>query len=533
MTNKFDLKAFLDKHVSVVIIALTILLYIVTGLREGVFFWGGVAALISFGRKNSLLNRHPLINDRFSLTVVAVACITAVAITTLPMSLSPEYNGEIPGRDEYELLADSIIHGKVYIDYDYVDPLLLEMENPYDPAARDEIGVSYHWDHAFYNGKYYMYFGVVPVFLLYIPYELITGSLLLSYHATQIFTGLFIIGLFMLLYEIAARFFPDIKLGQYIFPATALSVICVFDCVQMPAMYCTAISSGICMMVWSVFFYFRAVLVESNVKKQIIYAVLGAVPGALAFGCRPTCALGNLVFIPLALIFIRQHKDEKKIRIFRSFLIIAIPYMVVAIGLMYYNYIRFDNPFEFGQSYQLTIADQSQYGNVLSTFSPVSIVNAILWNFIRYTPLEAEFPYFDQGGFLVGYPLFWVITVTYIVVMATGRIKNEMYKKTVVWTVLVSVIITVAVCLWTPYMSKRYRLDIYYLLAVIGFIMLLLYESGICDESKRKRYYTIVSTASVFSVVLAMFMFLYTFDGDFAQYYPSVVEKIGSILMFK
>ena len=51
------------------------------------------------------------------------------------------------------------------LEYEDVDPRLSEMENPYDPQARKELGIYYHWDHAFYNGKYYMYFGIVPVVL--------------------------------------------------------------------------------------------------------------------------------------------------------------------------------------------------------------------------------------------------------------------------------------------------------------------------------------------------------------------------------
>ena len=76
------------------------------------------------------------------------------------MSLSPVWNGTIPGhRDQYERMAQSILNGHLYLEYEDVDPRLSEMENPYDPQARKELGIYYHWDHAFYNGKYYMYFG--------------------------------------------------------------------------------------------------------------------------------------------------------------------------------------------------------------------------------------------------------------------------------------------------------------------------------------------------------------------------------------
>ena len=82
----------------------------------------------------------------------------------------------IKNKNQYELMADALLKGQVYLEYGDMDRRLLEMPNPYDTKARRELGVRYHWDHAFYKGRYYMYFGVVPVFLLFIPFKLITGT---------------------------------------------------------------------------------------------------------------------------------------------------------------------------------------------------------------------------------------------------------------------------------------------------------------------------------------------------------------------
>ena len=34
-------------------------------------------------------------------------------------------------------------------------------------------GVVYRWDTAFYQGKYYCYFGIVPVLLFYLPFNVV------------------------------------------------------------------------------------------------------------------------------------------------------------------------------------------------------------------------------------------------------------------------------------------------------------------------------------------------------------------------
>ena len=53
-----------------------------------------------------------------------------------------------------------------------------------------EAGEWYNWDHAYYKGKYYVYFGVVPAILFYLPYYVITGTHLHN-HVLIFFLSLF------------------------------------------------------------------------------------------------------------------------------------------------------------------------------------------------------------------------------------------------------------------------------------------------------------------------------------------------------
>ena len=90
--------------------------------------------------------------------IYAVALITMVCCI-LPMDNLPIWNGEFPEhRNQYELITESILDGR--IDIVYGDEAELEaLNNPYDPEEREATGVTYHWDHAYYDGHYYMYFG--------------------------------------------------------------------------------------------------------------------------------------------------------------------------------------------------------------------------------------------------------------------------------------------------------------------------------------------------------------------------------------
>ena len=269
----------------------------------GCLFWGAVLAALYAVRPNGGLNSLTAETaGRREKIVLLVLAAAVVLLCTLPMSLSPYWNGEFPEhRNQYELMAEAILDGRLHLEYDDVDPKLLEMENPYDTMKRIELGVSVHWDHAFYNGRHYMYFGIVPVILLFLPFRLVTGVTLVTYQATQIFTGLFIAGMFALFRLVAKKFFPSLSWAAYLSLSAAFSMMSVWYLVGEPALYCTAIASGICMEVWSLYFFVKAVWDSPNDRRAVLWGVAGSLCGALAFGCRPPIALVNLLAVPMLL----------------------------------------------------------------------------------------------------------------------------------------------------------------------------------------------------------------------------------------
>ena len=146
------------------------------------------------------------------MTCIIIVCAKA-------MELSPVWNGKIPAhRNQYEVMAESLLNGHLYMDIE-VSPELLALENPYDPQIRNDQEIDFKHDHAFYNGHYYMYFGIVPVILVFVPFRLIFGKALTTFHATQLFTALIIIGFFSITGFLRRKFFP--RMGS--FPSAMLS----------------------------------------------------------------------------------------------------------------------------------------------------------------------------------------------------------------------------------------------------------------------------------------------------------------------
>lgn len=481
----------------------------------------GVILLIYINRPASIFHQITLEEGRVKYRwLIRVVIGWTVLACIIPMGLAPLWNGQIPGhRNQYEKITESFLKGQLYFD-DEVSEELLGLENPYDPQARWEAGANYRWDHAYYNGHYYMYFGVVPVFLLFLPYRVITGTALTTYHATQVFTAVFIIGLFFLFRLLAKKYFPGLSLAAYISMGVAFSALSVWYASSAPALYCTAITSAICLSVWSLYFFIKAVLFTPEERKATLYAVCGAALGALEFGCRPTIALSNLLVLPLLVIYLKKRKFTW--RLVLDLCCAALPYVVVAVGLMYYNYARFGNPFEFGQAYQLTVADQSGYGSILSQLNFTKIWDGIYFHFLNVQPQKA----FIEIGLLISFP------ILLISILAAFRPKTSALIRQsglVYWIALIPVtvlLIVISQVAYSPVTLVRYRSDFNYLLGIKAFMLLAFFFE---TSKRRKLTGCAIGALSAATVVMCAVFLCVPNDANFTDYYWDSIQQIMSM----
>ena len=451
--------------------------------------------------------------------ILSIVMLAVILVSVLPMGLSPVWNGKIPKhRNQYEKMADAILAGHLYLDYE-VDEKLLKMENPYDPDGRKELGVDYHFDHAFYKGKYYMYFGVAPVFLTFIPYKLITGHSLTTYHATQIYVGAFIIGVFALFYLICKLFYKNFKFYQYLICAAVFSLLCIWYAVGAPALYCTAITAGLSLAIWSIYFFVKAVYDDVSENKSILFAFLGSLFGALTFACRPPIGLINILVIPLLITYLKKHKLNKKL--FGKLVLAALPYLIVAALLMLYNYARFDNPLEFGQTYQLTIADQHNYGSIFKNIDLGNLFKNVIIYFLDVNRPLKNFPYINYGGIILNFP---ILVFPYIMIYNENfrkRIKEKNMWSFYLCLLILPILIIIIDSLFSPIPLERYRMDVYYIMVISTFI-------SICncdiDFGKGKAYKIIFIILLALTLVKIILLFLVPNDGNFVSYYQLFVK---------
>ncbi len=462
------------------------------------------------------------------IALLVCLCISLM-ISIFPMSLSPVWNGTIPAhRDQYERMAQSILHGHLYLEYEDIDPRLSVMENPYDPQARQELGIYFHWDHAFYNGKYYMYFGVVPVFLLFLPYQILTGNPLTTYKATQIFTAGTIIEIFLLFFYLRKKLFPRLPFGLCLALSMVLSFVSVWYAITAPALYCTAIMSAICMEMISMNLMVRVVWnTEQRAGKEVIQLTVASLCAALTFGCRPTIALAGSLQIPMLYQYMREQKS-KSVRI-RACVAVAVPYLLTAALLMWYNYARFDSVWEFGQSYQLTLADQHEY-SFWKEFRLGKILNGLMYQFASWTPIGQSFPYVSYAGILIAFPVLLCINT-----LVHGSVQNLVKEKRLLGTscllLILPICITVMDTVYTPYMVTRYQLDINFLLSIVCFLAIgFRYEMVAMYSGLRKRFVVCVWLLLVMTLINFSLLLLVPYDGNATANDPQLLIKIKNLI---
>ena len=532
MTVRDRIRAFLLRPAMIfypVWLAVTALVWAAVRLAGDGAEWGYLclAALPVYAlRPGSPLHRATM--ERVTAlkgAVIAAVCAAVVTACLVPMGELPIWNGQQPAhRNQYELMAEAFLDGRLDFAYGDEDELL-KLDNPYDPVERQVKGVKFHWDHAYYNGRYYMYFGVAPVLLVFLPYRVLTGRSLATYRATQLFSALAIIGIFVLFAYLVRRFFKNLPVSVFLLLSTAFSVMSVWYAVAEPALYCTAISSAVALEIWSLIFFVLAVWGRGSENRRIALAFLGALLGALTFACRPSVGLANILVLPMLAVFLKERKFSAKL--LGKLCLAALPYALVAAGLMTYNYVRFDDPFEFGQAYQLTAADQSGYNLSVSGKELLRIIALTADTFFHIAPLKAKFPYITGGG--VAYNgIFFNFPILLLGLFALSPAARKKARREKLLPLMIGFAVTVLVIsavdiLWTPFLLERYHMDVYFLMGIGCFLALGLW---VCTREGEEKY-AAASAASIFSL-LTLFS-AYLFYVSFAYYYYP--EKLAALAL--
>ncbi|WP_417133301.1 cytochrome C oxidase Cbb3 [Rubneribacter badeniensis] len=295
---------------------------------------------------------------------------------------------------QYAELAKAMAHGQLYLEEE-PPQWLQDMSDPYDKGARDEAqketGEEYLFDVAYYDGHYYVYFGVVPVLLFYLPFYLLTGANFPTAIGVLVAVLAFVLGCSALLDRFARYHFKRVSLGLYLLLQIPLVMCCgVLYLLKFPTFYSLPIALGLSFSVWGLYFWMKG---RTSAAPERWY-LAGSLCMALVAGCRPQLLVLSLLAFPL---FWRPYITERRLfspRGAREFACLAAPYLVVAAGIMWYNHARFGSFTDFGANYNLTVNDMTKRGWNIGRLAP-----ALFAYFLQPPSATGVFPYLQPAPF--------------------------------------------------------------------------------------------------------------------------------------
>lgn len=293
-----------------------------------------------------LLTRNECCIDRkMWKAAIPVVILIVIGIPVIVLNLS---NGlETASRfSPYAELARSMATGKVSVGEASETAVLNEDNIVFWNVYSDIV----KFDYSIFGDKYYVYFGVMPCLVFFLPYYLLTGNDLPVFIPVILLCGIIAVLIHILLGMIIRRYYSNVSYRYHAMmaAATACGMYLPFFCIAADS-YQIPILMGVAFLLAGVIFWSRAEM------SKIWMITCGSICMAGVSLCRPTMML--YVLILTAIFCVKslnggtQTDRVKKIKISAS---VLLPYAVIGGICMYYNYIRFGSVIDFGASYNLT-----------------------------------------------------------------------------------------------------------------------------------------------------------------------------------
>jgi len=317
-------------------------------------------------------------------------------------------------------MTDALLKKQLHLDIE-VPKALLSAERPYDNIYRLQHGMFFSdsilGDHTYYKGKYYSYFGMVPVIILFAPYKLITGDYLPTSMGAFLLASIATILLMLLWKQIAQDYLKNLPYFFFLIGTMTLYAcsLILINLTVASDFHIIAQYSGLTFVILGVMALLQT---KENLSTKLL--VISSLSFALAVACRPS-ALFWSIFIPIVL----WDKRKELINVSRYLLAIIIPFVIVGSILAWYNYARFDSPFEFGNAYMIAdmnVGMANQIGIVGKIHFAVKTFLFVLFNPLNlnltfpfvsatmsYVPTTNRFPIYGAIVGIFCFPIMWFL----------------------------------------------------------------------------------------------------------------------------
>lgn len=361
---------------------------------------------------------------------VFAACTAAVCVGCALLFVTVLHSGEkeatpyplekeVSAYNPYVQQFDAFMKGQAALDCEPNEELLA-LENPYDKQSR--TGISYLWDRALYNGKYYSYFGIGPILTLYAPYYALTHTLPADRTVTGVFTVMASLFWSLSVFAWVTVFKKRVPLPLLGFGTVAglfTTGLFLLQRGKQP-FYFIAVLSAAAFLCAFAFFALLAFGAQGTARKRILFAAAGLCFG-LGFLCRVNTMIPAAFLIATAVLMygISHIKNKKGIPALLLDLGCLVLPVAAAMGVAFgFNYIRFGSLLEFGATYQLTVSDISKnkiylggiigafYHYFIQNFSTNKIFPYIRLSTMHMTDYYRDYTYVDSNFGLFNIPLY-------------------------------------------------------------------------------------------------------------------------------
>ncbi len=487
---------------------------------------------------------QPSFTDSFRQRVVTTIVILAEILLLLGITfMNPAFAGN-PSRhtSQYQKLAESFMEGQLYLEEEPPE-FLAEMENPYDRVERENQirlhGESVHWDAAYFEGRYYVYFGVLPVLMLYLPFQMFTGAALPNLFAIQFYLCLFVVGSFLLIARIIKKYFSHRKIPYLSYLILSLIFVNASGGIfiaKRPDFYSVPIISALALTVFGLYFW---MLAEDNGRVRPGIAFVGSLCMALVAACRPQLLLGSALIFVIYWNAVFKDRSVFSQKGWKATVALILPYLIVAAGLMWYNYARFGSPFDFGANYNLTTNDMTGRG-----YRMERVGLSIFTYFFQFPNITAAFPFVQSTTIATNYlgttitepmfgGIFMVIPLLWCLCLLPSRWR-AMNQRGLLAFCLVPLLLSLVIGVFDAQgagLLQRYVSDFAFL-ACFGaiFFICFLYEKVLL--SKRERVNAFLRFALFASGAYCFFIIFAKYSVEIFYYNPYLFNYVSELVQF-
>ncbi|MBH9983357.1 hypothetical protein [Bifidobacterium asteroides] len=448
-------------------------------------------------------------------------------------------NAYVYDFNQYDHVAQALLHGRPWLDLGQA-PGLAKAANPFDIATRNALLAQdqqpIYWDYVYRDGHWYSYFGALPVLLLFLPYRVITslvhpgGYALPTSSAAALLVAMATIMTALATIRLLNRWFPRVNLavvGMALMTMLGGSGMAYLWCRR--NFYTIPFDASLLAVMTGLWLWMGARRVHrqsagtsghSGRRSTRMWTVedgdrpwqlsrprlfLGSLSVAATLGCRPTFLAAGLLALPLFAeeiravinaLFRRGHHTAGLSRKRALSLLVCglLPVLLIAAPLLWYNRWRFGSLLDFGNRYQMTVLDLTNYhpgtAGMLQIFGYYllqPLTTLPVFPYLQFSPAPMRVWHFTEpglGGLLVTTP----VLIPALALLALPRVREELQRRGWIPGLILAPALATLVMAADSYIggfSVRYSIDFAWLICLAAVVVMAAASSTYEDGRSR------------------------------------------------